>query len=191
MESPPKLKLKLVIDKSKQRVVFAEAGQDFVDFLFHVHALPIATLAHIQAGMADSMGGSLGNLYKSIEDLEDVCFRKVANYPSVKCTRCDAIMDRRVDFIEVPAGETGYVKELVNYVVMDDFVVKPMSTDLCMAMLKDRDATIAVDKFADFGLVEGELLLEASSQSKTVLTDVFLGKKGRQSLACLEQCSIN
>ncbi|KAI6669049.1 hypothetical protein NL676_003934 [Syzygium grande] len=165
------------------------------------------------------MDGSLGNLYKSIEDLEDVYFMiprhkqkllkpkfpnrgpevpKVADDPSVKCPWCDSIMDRRVDLVEVPAGESGYAKELVKYLVMDELVVKPMTTDSCIAMLKDRDATI-VPKFVDFGVDEGELLLEALLLSKTVLTDAFLGKKCRcynqslvlQTLSCLEQCSIN
>ncbi|XP_056169054.1 uncharacterized protein LOC130138604 [Syzygium oleosum] len=126
---------------------------------------------------ADSMDGSLGNLYRSIEDLEYVYYmmphhkqsllkpkyptgvqtshygRKVAYDPSAKCPRCDAIMDRRVDFVEVPARESGYVKELVKYAVMDDLVVKPMTTDSRIAMLKDKAAMI-VDKFVDFGVNE-------------------------------------
>ncbi|XP_048140262.1 uncharacterized protein LOC125316294 [Rhodamnia argentea] len=208
MASTPKLKLKLVVDKSKQRVVFAEAGKDFVDFLFHIQALPIATLAHIRAMKADSVDGSLGNLYKSIADLEDVYFmmprhrqnlltpkflnpgpnikvpftlllpsdsssssrqthcymcptkdctyysQRVADNPSVRCPRCtSAVMDRRVEFVEVPTGQTGYVKELVKYVVMDDLVVKPMTSDSCIAMLKDKAAMIE-NKFVDFGMDE-------------------------------------
>ncbi|XP_030462212.1 uncharacterized protein LOC115682199 [Syzygium oleosum] len=239
MESSPKLKLKLVVDKSKRRVVFAEAGKDFVDFLFHVQALPIGTLARILAGKADSMDGSLGNLYKSIEGLEDMYFmmprhkqnllkpkfpncgsnitfpftlllpsdspsssrqphcylcptkdctyrycKKVTDDPSVKCPLCDSVMDRRVDFIKLPTGETGYVNELVKYVVMDDLVVKPMTIDSCIAMLKDKSAMFE-DKFVDFGVDEGKFLLEALLQSKTVLSDVFLGKKGRNDVATI------
>ncbi|KAI6669052.1 hypothetical protein NL676_003937 [Syzygium grande] len=33
--------------------------------------------------------------------------RKVAYNPSVKCPPCDAIIDRRVDFVVVPARERG------------------------------------------------------------------------------------
>ncbi|XP_048140274.1 uncharacterized protein LOC125316304 [Rhodamnia argentea] len=205
MESTPKLQLKLVIDKSKQRMVFAEAGKDFVDFLFHVHTLPIATLTHILAGKADSVDGSLGNLNKSIEDLQDVHFMMPDHkqnllkprfpYPfhhlhhcahkyGIKVTDGSSLTCPGVDFIEVPAGETGYVKELVKYVVMDDLVVKPMTIGSCIAMLKDK-AVMIEDKFVNFGMDEGKLLLEASLQSKTVLTDVFLGKKRQNDVATI------
>ncbi|TVU21807.1 hypothetical protein EJB05_31470, partial [Eragrostis curvula] len=39
----PVLRMKLLVDTTTQRVVFAEAGKDVVDFLFSLLALPVAT----------------------------------------------------------------------------------------------------------------------------------------------------
>ncbi|KAG6436139.1 hypothetical protein SASPL_101023 [Salvia splendens] len=65
-----KVSMKLLIDNSKvRRVLFAEASKDCVDFLFHILSLPVATV--IRLLRAEGMKGSLPNLYKSLEDLND------------------------------------------------------------------------------------------------------------------------
>ncbi|XP_030517374.2 uncharacterized protein LOC115730895 [Rhodamnia argentea] len=65
-----KVSLKLLVDKSNRTVLFAEASKDFVDFLLHIPALPVGTVVRLlaQTGMA----GSVGNLYGSIEKLNEV-----------------------------------------------------------------------------------------------------------------------
>ncbi|KAL3717840.1 hypothetical protein ACJRO7_003047 [Eucalyptus globulus] len=65
-----KVSLKLLVNKSNRTVLFAEAGKDFVDFLFHILALPVGTV--IQLLTKTGMVGSLGNLYGSVEKLNDV-----------------------------------------------------------------------------------------------------------------------
>ncbi|KAI6669064.1 hypothetical protein NL676_003949 [Syzygium grande] len=62
--------LKLLVDKSNRRVLFAEGGKDFVDFLLHILTLPVGTV--IMLLEKTGMVGSLGNLYNSIEKLNDV-----------------------------------------------------------------------------------------------------------------------
>ncbi|XP_048140269.1 uncharacterized protein LOC125316300 [Rhodamnia argentea] len=64
-----KVSLKLVIDRSKRTVLFAEAGKDFVDFLFHILALPVGQLIHLL--METGVMGSLGNLYGSVDKLNN------------------------------------------------------------------------------------------------------------------------
>ncbi|KAL5733330.1 hypothetical protein ACOSQ2_033022 [Xanthoceras sorbifolium] len=41
------VKLKLLIDTSNKTVLFAEAGKDFLDFLFYLLSLPVATVVSI------------------------------------------------------------------------------------------------------------------------------------------------
>ncbi|KAL5786629.1 hypothetical protein ACOSQ2_009021 [Xanthoceras sorbifolium] len=41
------VKLKLLIDSSNQKVLFAEAGKNFVDSLFNLLSLPVATVVSI------------------------------------------------------------------------------------------------------------------------------------------------
>jgi hypothetical protein len=62
------LSMKLLIDTKKNRVLFAEADKDVVDFLFSLLALPIATIVG-KLGK-ESMCGSFGNLYASVENLD-------------------------------------------------------------------------------------------------------------------------
>lgn len=59
--------LKLLIDSKHQRVLFAEAGKDFVDFLFTLLSLPIATVIRLLS--KDGMVGSFGKVYESVENL--------------------------------------------------------------------------------------------------------------------------
>ena len=67
--SSSKVSLKLLIDTKAHKVLFAEAGKDFVDFLFNILSLPVGTVVRLLANT--SMIGSLGNLYESVENLNE------------------------------------------------------------------------------------------------------------------------
>ncbi|XVE69087.1 hypothetical protein DITRI_Ditri09bG0122000 [Diplodiscus trichospermus] len=65
-------------------------------------------------------------------------------------------------------------KGVVTYMVMDDLMVEPVSTISSVALLysfKIKDIGVLQEKIIKIGLDE------ASSQSKTMLTNVFFGKK--------------
>lgn len=66
-EKAEKLSLKLLVDTRANKVLFAEAGKDFVDFLFHILSLPIGTI--IRLVRVKGMVSCLDDLYKSIEAL--------------------------------------------------------------------------------------------------------------------------
>ncbi|CAM0879535.1 unnamed protein product [Alopecurus aequalis] len=66
--APAPLSLKLLVDTKAQRVLFAEAGKDAVDFLFSLLALPVGTTTKLLG--ADSMVGSVGDLYASFAKLD-------------------------------------------------------------------------------------------------------------------------
>ncbi|KAB1225630.1 hypothetical protein CJ030_MR1G002330 [Morella rubra] len=61
------LSLKLTIDSSSDKVVFAEAGKEFVDFLFGLLQIPIGSIVGLllDNGMVGS--GSLGRVQESIK----------------------------------------------------------------------------------------------------------------------------
>ncbi|XP_074560186.1 uncharacterized protein LOC141816276 [Curcuma longa] len=63
------LSLKLLIDTTAQKVLFAEAGKEVVDFLFSLLSLPLGSVVKLLS--KDRMEGSIGNLYKSIQELDD------------------------------------------------------------------------------------------------------------------------
>ncbi|KAM5553274.1 hypothetical protein ABKV19_025479 [Rosa sericea] len=62
------IKLKLMIDPLRQKVLFAEVGKDFVDFLFTLLPLPIGTIIGL-LNEEHGMVGCLGKLYNSVENL--------------------------------------------------------------------------------------------------------------------------
>lgn len=64
------VEVKLLIDSKGQRVLFAEAGKDFCDFLFTLLSLPVATVIRL---LSDGTGmvGTLGTLYNSFASLSD------------------------------------------------------------------------------------------------------------------------
>ncbi|CAN0898010.1 hypothetical protein LINGRAHAP2_LOCUS19459 [Linum grandiflorum] len=71
----PKVTLKLLIDKKNNKVVFAEAGKDFVDFLLSIPSFPLGTVIKLLASKDEKMEGSLGNLCQSIQILSDTLMR--------------------------------------------------------------------------------------------------------------------
>ncbi|KAM3318158.1 hypothetical protein ACQJBY_035731 [Aegilops geniculata] len=62
------LSMKLLIDTKARRVLFAEASKDVVDFLFSLLSLPVGTAVKLLG--KDSMVGSIGSLYGSVEKLD-------------------------------------------------------------------------------------------------------------------------
>ncbi|XVF46639.1 hypothetical protein PTKIN_Ptkin03bG0043900 [Pterospermum kingtungense] len=63
-----KIYVKLMISKSKNRVCYAEAGEDFVDLLFSFLTVPLGYIAKEMQG--DTPKGSINHLYDSIKDLD-------------------------------------------------------------------------------------------------------------------------
>ncbi|CAN1234155.1 hypothetical protein LINPERPRIM_LOCUS4135 [Linum perenne] len=61
--------LKLLIDEQTQKVVYAEAGKEFVDFLLTILSLPLGTVTMLLS--KTNMVGCLGSMYQSIETLDD------------------------------------------------------------------------------------------------------------------------
>ncbi|KAL9422392.1 hypothetical protein AB3S75_034628 [Citrus x aurantiifolia] len=76
-----KITLKLLIHKTEGRVLFAEAGKDFVDFLFYILSLPIGSIVNLLRNK--NMVWCLGDLYQSIETLSETYMQSNKNKNSV------------------------------------------------------------------------------------------------------------
>ncbi|XP_062114750.1 uncharacterized protein LOC133825873 [Humulus lupulus] len=64
--------LKLLIDTKGKKVLFAEVGKDFIDFLFSILAMPIGTIIRLFSTNDIDMVGTLGKLYQSLENLSQI-----------------------------------------------------------------------------------------------------------------------
>ena len=76
-----KISLKLLIDSKHNRVVFAEAGKDFVDFLLSLLALPVGTVIRLLT--KSTMAGCIANIYGSLEKLDESYLQPNQNKDSI------------------------------------------------------------------------------------------------------------
>ncbi|CAO2161090.1 unnamed protein product [Urochloa humidicola] len=235
------LTMRLLIDRKAQRVLFAEASKEVVDFLFSFLVLPLATAVKLVG--KDGAPGSVGNLYGSVEKLDSTyvqpgatkdtllrpavlsspdgvtllrlppppcgagghpisrsvmyrctsivnssCRTYITDAYGKACPTCGNRMAAVAQYLPpAPAvgGQTagaaeGFVQGVVTYMVMDDLMVTPMSAISSFSLLNAfavSDFAALHEKTVQLGYNEGLEILRASLQSKTVLTDVFLGGK--------------
>jgi len=72
-----KLELKLTVRKSTNKVLCAEAGNDFIDFLFNFLTIPIGSIEDVLKG--NSGLGCIDNFYKSVEAVDLKWFNTPSN----------------------------------------------------------------------------------------------------------------
>lgn len=72
-QTEEQVSLKLVLNKEKNKVIFAEAGKDFMDVLFSFLTLPLGTIARLvgkESNMQPVRVGCLSSLYENVENLD-------------------------------------------------------------------------------------------------------------------------
>ncbi|KAG5602566.1 hypothetical protein H5410_033936 [Solanum commersonii] len=97
-------------------------------------------------------------------------------------TICGCTMNTNMCYVAPPvenvvASDKGLVKGVVTYMVLDDLVVKPMSTISSITLLNQfsiKDVGVLKEKVVTLGMDEALKLLKTSLQSKSVLTSVFM-----------------
>ena len=62
--------MKLLVDRASQRVLFAEAGKDVVDFIFGLLAMPLGAAASLLRAEGAATLGSVANVYASVEKMD-------------------------------------------------------------------------------------------------------------------------
>ncbi|CAN1269178.1 hypothetical protein LINPERPRIM_LOCUS13488 [Linum perenne] len=160
-----KVTLKLFIDKKTNKVVFAESGKEFVDFLFSFLSLPLGTLIRLLS--KDQMLGCMGNLYQSVEDL-DVTFMQPSTSKNsyLKPTLQQLCTTKSTDAVK-NINEGGFVKGGVNYLVMDDLEVIPLSSISVVTSLKNLN-------IQQIGSLEEKVVEIGMDEVTKLLTHLFI-----------------
>ncbi|XP_059429909.1 uncharacterized protein LOC132163585 [Corylus avellana] len=70
------ISLKLLVDSQSRKVLFAEAGKEFVDFLFGLVHIPIGSMMGLLWNHGMAGPGSWSRVYESIQDLESTCLHQ-------------------------------------------------------------------------------------------------------------------
>ena len=198
-KSSKTITLNLLVDNSSNKVAYAEARKEFVDFLFGLLQIPLGSIMGLlwNHGMA-SGSGSLSKVYESIQNLDpcyvqpnltkdsllrpnpafssatytpqlllnfvppnqmtsteaqktsNCAFGSTSSYFTSSPPFCPAfsrsqdtvgrspyLFGYSQEKVVAQHKETGYVRGAVVYMVMDDLMVKPMSTISSISLLND------------------------------------------------------
>ncbi|XP_058095123.1 uncharacterized protein LOC131240718 [Magnolia sinica] len=213
------MSLKLLISKSKNRVLYAEATEDFLDLLFSFLSFPLGAIVNLLR--PGSSIGCLDNLYKSVEDLsgDDNCiiseecramlldpklalhsgcdnqllpvvevepntfdlssFKKTLRFHFINPKLSDAATESGGRFVKGPE---------IMFMVTDGLDVEPLSFISGISILYRFQVPISdvQERVVSVGQDQALSLLKAALCSRTVLSDVFCGKKVDQSQIKLE-----
>ncbi|CDY48306.1 BnaC05g13600D [Brassica napus] len=197
----PVFKLKLLVDKEKNKVVLAEICKDFVDVLFSFLILPMGTIVRLlqkyQQNCRDCdiqqrfrvvyRAGSLTlgtRLKKMITgwcpnlEASDSCSRAYSNFCSLKCI-CGKFMEKEINTMEgCPKEIFGSGKK--SFIILDNMEVGFCSIVLTLKALRGlgyTDLNKLDEMLVDVGHTEVLALLECLFSSDTPLMDVFLMKR--------------
>ncbi|MCH85602.1 DUF674 family protein, partial [Trifolium medium] len=194
--------LKLLVNKETNKVLFAEAGKDFVDILFSFLTLPLGTIARLlpKESNMESGIGSLNSIYQSVENLNVDYFKTLAckemllNPRNASGGYCSTIkfniddseptkyfMCSKLGDLQSDKVCDGFVKDSPTFIVTDDLTVLPNSMDTSFGLLKrfGIKSTSSV-KEMNINITERSQMLDLLKYcllSKSPLTDLFLEKE--------------
>uniref|UniRef100_A0A5B7B3L5 Uncharacterized protein n=1 Tax=Davidia involucrata TaxID=16924 RepID=A0A5B7B3L5_DAVIN len=201
----PVINLEVMVEKKKNRVVFAESNKDFIDLLFSLLTLSIGTIINLLGDkLPPTVIGCVNNLYKSVENLDTQLLRTEAckeillqrrRLPEFRCGNL-IVKNQLATLWELIAaascdqGEGGFLRGgAERFLISDDLKVMPGSSSPCFMLLKKLsivDAKELESQSMNVGPVEILQLLRSSLLSKTPLTHWFLLKEGASDLIELE-----
>ncbi|GAU50821.1 hypothetical protein TSUD_177600 [Trifolium subterraneum] len=195
-EQGDKVPIKVLVDKEKCKVLFAEATKDFVDVLFSFLTLPLGTIARLVAEESNIEAvkfGSISSLYQSVANLDERCLwnqtckemllrprnsmdcycRKLKlNIDETECLPYFLCEDNTCRVDNRKCVEDGFVKETMTFIISDDLFVMPNLLGTSINLLQK----LGVNDINTFDKQTVIDLLKLSLISKTPLSD-FIFKK--------------
>ncbi|WJX82024.1 hypothetical protein P8452_64837 [Trifolium repens] len=195
-EQGAQVPLTVLVEKSKNKVLYAECGKDFVDVLFSFLTLPLGTIARLVATDSNIKAvkfGSISSLYQSVENLDqqylwnhtckemllqprnsmEAYFEKmklnIDETESLPFFICEDDNCKRENGYYV---KNGFVKETSTFIISDDLCVMPnlLGTSLDLLQKLEIKDINAIHKQTVIDILKLSLL------SKTPLTD-FIFKR--------------
>ncbi|XP_027351312.1 uncharacterized protein LOC113862424 [Abrus precatorius] len=182
-ETEEHVTLKLMVTKERNKVLFAEAGKDFVDVLFSFLTLPLGTIIRLvskESNMQPIEVGSLSSLYQSVENLNkkylctDTCKEMLL--------RPRNSMEAYCKDLKLNIDDTAYRfvrMSNATFMITDDLNILPMSLETTFSLFKNsgienmsqvNEMTVNVTKKQVVNILKSCML------SESILTDLFLKK---------------
>ncbi|CAH9081943.1 unnamed protein product [Cuscuta epithymum] len=141
-----KLNLNLTLNKSTNEILFAEATKDFFDFLCTFMTSPLGSMMYLLKG--NSGLGCMDDLYKSMVELDIKWFKsdamkatlmcpKVAQHHNCKKQPLNLEEECSSDSLIDPRLSDSFSKELLEFIILDDLEVRPLSSASSFSILKE------------------------------------------------------
>ncbi|KAI4985599.1 hypothetical protein ZWY2020_018229 [Hordeum vulgare] len=193
------IKIKLAVDRSRNRVVFADAGSDFVDVFLSFLTLPLSALQSCAASP-----GCLSNLCDSVDRLRNSRLLKVeachgmlltpahddefqgcksakkycnkALDTACKCCLVTARVLHVYDCEQVVGIKEMFARRTRRFVISEDMTIKPASTRIIQSLPQAFGSNGIAHGFEELK-VTVSFMLKAFLLSDTVLSDAFLSNE--------------
>ncbi|MFS7965944.1 hypothetical protein Hanom_Chr09g00768091 [Helianthus anomalus] len=184
----PKMLLEVSLQKSTGKLLFVEAEEDFVDFLFSVLSIPLGTvIGELLKGASfvtciDNIFKSVSNMSVGRRHLKSHDIKEMLLKPHIgqqyssrhqffplACTP----LRWRDCFHKDPRIDNRLLKQSGLFIVTDDLIVTPSSSYSTLKALNDLKVPFDdIEKYeTSIGLIEGLRMLKASLRSRSTLTD--------------------
>ncbi|KAL7128792.1 hypothetical protein ABFS83_13G018100 [Erythranthe nasuta] len=192
-----KMNLKVILQKSSNKLLFAQAEDDFVDFLLCFLTIPLGGIEHLLG--SNTCLKSIDNLHKSVADLISdkylVCadtknrlmnpklfhgyssenFILPLNNPTLVLPYSWGWGPEKFSSINFAKGQGKYVRGPRMYKIADDLTVTPFCMASTISTLEYLNIPLSDIKEMEFqiGLEEALSILKASLTSTSVLSDAM------------------
>ncbi|KAL1560821.1 hypothetical protein AAHA92_10992 [Salvia divinorum] len=173
---PQNMMLKVMLQKSTNKFLFAEADCDFINFLF---VMLIISLGRVEWILGSSSGlKNMDNLHRSVADnsnnmqLKDSDTKDLLIKP--KHANCYLFNGNRLCLMNFDQiGNQSYVHGPRMYRVRDDLTVAPLGVTLGLSVFNELKISLSDIKEIEVqvGLEEGLSIMKAALTSTTALTD--------------------
>ena len=152
-----KLVLKMVVQKSKGKLLYALAEDDFVDFLFSLLVIPLGGVGHLLAGKTCIR--AIDILQRSVAGLAEKYFKSPSTKnglmkPSLvhgsvsenyilpldqQCITFNELQQFKFSSLKFPKGPGRYLSRPIAYMVMDDLTMKPLRIHSTISFLSEKN----------------------------------------------------
>ncbi|KAI3670965.1 hypothetical protein L1987_87610 [Smallanthus sonchifolius] len=179
--------IEVCLQKSTGKLLFAEAKEDFVDFLFSCLSLPLGTVTGTLLKGASSIS-CMDNLFKSIsnmsvgrylnsQDIKDMLLKPHIGQQYSSKNQVFSLEHVPTRLIEQdykdPRKDGGLLKQSGMFMVTDDLTITPLSSFSIIGILKKlKVLPDDIERLeVSIGMKEGLSILKASLRSCSTLTD--------------------
>ncbi|KAL8474326.1 hypothetical protein ACS0TY_030965 [Phlomoides rotata] len=188
--SPTSMYLKVMFQKSTNKLLFAQAGKDFVYYLFCLLVIPLGTVEWLL--LENTCVNNIDNLYKSITGL--IYYPKTKGTDSIQQLLNPGVCNlyKSVNIVHRSTDSCGcyyfgayWEQNVVTgsghrmYMVTDDLTVTHLSMSSTLPLLNQMKISLSDVEEVEFSVGKKELLsiLKASLISNRALTDGLINPK--------------